>query len=421
MGKGDGTFGAAPDVAVGNTPGAVSVGDVNSDGKEDLVVANYRGSSVSVRLGDGAGGFANAGEVAVGQEPTDVVLADFDGDGNEDLAVANAASDSVSVRLGLGTPPLAGNLLVNGGFEGPAAAGLFTQSPAIPGWERTGGMTYLRYGTPSHALAPALLDSPRYTTGGSSLLWGGNSSATGGITEAIQTVDVSAAAASIDAGRATAGLSAFLGGGLTFKDRMGARTEFIDEAGATLGAFEIGPVTAADRNNLTTMVRRQAAAPVPPGTRRIRVTVMSIDDDKLYSSAVADNVKLTLDAPAISQQQQQSQGVPAFAADTRVALIPAKRTTVKGQVKVRVTNRNPFAVTGTLRGRRRQVRLKPVSLKLAAGTYRVARLTLPAVLRRRLSRDHRLVLALSAVVRDPAGNTRTVRKRATVRAGASAG
>ena len=40
---------------------------------------------------------------------------------------------------------------------------------------------------------------------------------------------------------------------------------------------------------------------MPPGTRRVRVTLTSTDDDKTYSSALADNVRLTLDAPAVEQ------------------------------------------------------------------------------------------------------------------------
>ena len=51
---------------------------------------------------------------------------------------------------------------------------------------------------------------------------------------------------------------------------------------------------------------------MPPGTRRIRVTVTSVDEDKSYSSALADNVKLTLDAPAV--QPDAGGGAPPPAA-----------------------------------------------------------------------------------------------------------
>jgi hypothetical protein len=310
LGSGDGKFSGGPDVPVGDTPYTAAIADVDGDGNEDFGAPNSGGATVSIRLGDGAGGFRAADDVPVAADPVNAAFGDFDGDGRQDLAAASYANDVVSVRYGSSSPPLDGNLLANGGFEGAGAAAVFTQSPAIPGWERSGGITFVRYGLTSHAFSPSLLDSPRYATGGLNLLWGGNSSATGGVTEAFQVADVSAASESIDAGRASANLSAYLGGALAFNDTMSARADFLGGAGEVLGSFQIGPVTAADRNNLTTLLRRQGSRPVPAGTRRVRVTVTSIDEDKSYSSAFADNVKLTLDAPAAQPEQQPGGGTP---------------------------------------------------------------------------------------------------------------
>ena len=50
---------------VGRAPGCVLVEDVNGDGRLDLVVANEKGSSVSVLLGDGKGGFSTAQRFAI--------------------------------------------------------------------------------------------------------------------------------------------------------------------------------------------------------------------------------------------------------------------------------------------------------------------------------------------------------------------
>ncbi|HKP20810.1 MAG TPA: VCBS repeat-containing protein, partial [Thermoleophilaceae bacterium] len=210
LGKGDGTFGGGPDLPVGTKPGALATGDVDGDGDQDLVVANFGSGTVRVWQGGGAGDFVSYGDLPVGKEPVELALADFDGDGVDDLAVANAGS-GVTVHRGLATPALTGNLLVNGGFEGERAGGAADDSPDIPGWEASGLMTFMRYGSASHAYMPSVADSPRFGTGGSSFLWGGKSTATGGVTAAAQTVDVAAAGASIDAGRATAGLSAYLG------------------------------------------------------------------------------------------------------------------------------------------------------------------------------------------------------------------
>ena len=125
---------------------------------------------MSVRLGDGDGGFRAADDVPVGTGPTNLVLADYDADRSGDLACALRRRPGQRA-LRLRPPTLAGNLLADGGFEGAGAAGVFTQAPPIPGWERSGGITFARYGLTSHAFSPARLASPRYGTGGASLLW----------------------------------------------------------------------------------------------------------------------------------------------------------------------------------------------------------------------------------------------------------
>jgi hypothetical protein len=104
---------------------------------------------------------------------------------------------------------------------------------------------------------------------------------------------VAGEAVAIDAGRATARLSAELGGGLAVPDQMSATADFLDAAGAGLGSLSTGSVTAEQRRNATTLVRREGEAPVPPGTRRIPVTVTSRASAPV-SSALADNVKFTL-------------------------------------------------------------------------------------------------------------------------------
>ena len=57
LGNGNGTFQAAVNFPTGAGPNSVAVADVNGDGKPDLIVANYYGSTVSVLLGNGNGTF----------------------------------------------------------------------------------------------------------------------------------------------------------------------------------------------------------------------------------------------------------------------------------------------------------------------------------------------------------------------------
>jgi hypothetical protein len=106
-GKGDGTFATALTYSSGGySPGAIAVGDVNGDGKADLVVAHCGtvsgcgAGNVGVLLGNGNGTFA-AGVVygSAGIYPDGVVIGDVNGDGKPDLIVANS-STSFSVNAG---------------------------------------------------------------------------------------------------------------------------------------------------------------------------------------------------------------------------------------------------------------------------------------------------------------------------------
>ncbi len=82
----------------GRSPLDVAVGDLNGDGRADLVVAASGASNVLVFTQTAAGTFNAAVTYAVGGEPQAVTVADLDGNGRADLAVATAAN-TVSVLL----------------------------------------------------------------------------------------------------------------------------------------------------------------------------------------------------------------------------------------------------------------------------------------------------------------------------------
>src|SRR4029079_16036144 len=56
----NGTLQPAQQVAIGGNPSSAAVGDVNNDGKRDIVTANTGGADVSVLLGNGNGTFQPA-------------------------------------------------------------------------------------------------------------------------------------------------------------------------------------------------------------------------------------------------------------------------------------------------------------------------------------------------------------------------
>jgi len=82
-------------------PTGIASGDLDEDGRTDLIVAYTRSDRVAVFFGDGAGGYSHVDLIAAGQRPVDVEIADLNGDQVLDFAVTNSRDDTVSVFYGL--------------------------------------------------------------------------------------------------------------------------------------------------------------------------------------------------------------------------------------------------------------------------------------------------------------------------------
>ena len=97
-------FSSSLRIKVGNSPASVMLGDVNRDGKLDVIVANQRDNNVTVMLGDGKGSFTPApgSPFPSGNSPNDIAVGDVNGDGKLDLAFANHDTKYVTVLLGDG-------------------------------------------------------------------------------------------------------------------------------------------------------------------------------------------------------------------------------------------------------------------------------------------------------------------------------
>lgn len=112
LGSKNGLYSEAPGspITVGSRPVAITVGDVDRNGKPDLVTANYGSDNLTVLLGAGDGRFTvgNGGTAvtvtspSVQTRPTGIAVGDFSGDSNEDLAVTFEGTQAAVLFYGDG-------------------------------------------------------------------------------------------------------------------------------------------------------------------------------------------------------------------------------------------------------------------------------------------------------------------------------
>ncbi len=102
------TLSARSRVKVGPSVRKVAVGDLNHDGRNDVVAAEHDTYNVTVLLGDGQGGLkaAPGSPIAAASGPRahthEIALADVNGDSHLDVLTTNANDNRISVLLGDG-------------------------------------------------------------------------------------------------------------------------------------------------------------------------------------------------------------------------------------------------------------------------------------------------------------------------------
>lgn len=107
VGNGDGTFQVTTTFPGGSGTQGVTIADVNHDGNLDIVIANTEGiyvvsPALIVLLGKGDGTFEAASGYNVSSGLEQVLVADFNGDGNPDVVATNGQEASITLAIGKG-------------------------------------------------------------------------------------------------------------------------------------------------------------------------------------------------------------------------------------------------------------------------------------------------------------------------------
>jgi hypothetical protein len=177
------------------------------------------------------------------------------------------------------------NLIVNGNAE--AAVGSTDGTPVTtPGWTVTGEATAVQYDAGDFLAST----DPGPADRGANFLCGG---AADPVSTLSQTINVTSYATAIDGGHATYTLSGYLGGYSSQGDNVVVQITFQGVDGA-LGTASIGPVTAADRGDVTGILLRSTTGQVPAKTRTIAVVVTMTRTDGTNNDGYCDNLSLTL-------------------------------------------------------------------------------------------------------------------------------
>eukprot|EP01041_Mallomonas_annulata_P005482 gene5482-11029_t len=112
------SFSSAVNFSAGSSPFGLALGDLNGDGKIDMVATNYSSNTVSVFRNTATSGSINSGSFATkvdfstGSFPWSIAVGDVDGDTRSDLVVNNWGANSFSVFRNNPLSPIAGSLTV---------------------------------------------------------------------------------------------------------------------------------------------------------------------------------------------------------------------------------------------------------------------------------------------------------------------
>jgi len=187
-----------------------------------------------------------------------------------------------------GSSILGKNLVTNGDAESGPGAASDVKVSSIPDWTVSGGFDVIQYGA-SGGFPDA--NSPGPTDRGKNFFYGGPGSTR---STAVQSISLSAAKTDISAGTIDYTFSAYLGGFGNQTDNAILTADFKGASGSVLKHVVLGPVTPADRNNVTGLVARSTTGIVPTGSRSVSLKLVLTRYDGGDNDGSADNISLIL-------------------------------------------------------------------------------------------------------------------------------
>jgi len=179
------------------------------------------------------------------------------------------------------------NLVVNGGGEADVGAPDSGHVVKPTGWITTGEFTPVQYGAPGGFPNKT---SPGPADRGKNDFEGGNVAKS----TAKQTISLASESPAINTGSVRFTFGAWLGGFASQSDNAVVTLSFHDANGAALGGAELGPVTPAQRGNVTGLLHRAQSGVVPKGASSAVITIVVMRTDGRYNDGAADNVSLVL-------------------------------------------------------------------------------------------------------------------------------
>lgn len=199
-------------------------------------------------------------------------------------AVVVASTGLLAAPAGAATTA---NLIKNWGAE--AGAGGTGAPVPIPSWINGTPATVVKYGTPNFPT----VHSPGPVSRARNFFAGGNDDGSSDHS-LYQKISLQAYVAKIDGGNVTVTASGFFGGFTSQNDAAGVNLLWLDARGFPILHQSYGYVNAAQRHNVTGLLKRSTSGSVPRGARSVQLELRFHRTNGFYNDGYADNLSLIL-------------------------------------------------------------------------------------------------------------------------------